>query len=126
MFTPTIELVSADKRGEIYAINLSGDRELLLLHSLAGTLRGGHSHDVPESVMVLMGRMDYQKRYSDGEETTELLVAGELSRNEAGQIHMAYFPEDTYILEWKICKDKHSWKNTNYAPWRDKVDANAK
>ena len=125
-FKPEITLVSEDARGEIYSISLPGDRELMLLHSKAGTLRGGHSHDVPEANMVLAGRMDYQKRDADGNEHAELLVAGEFSRNEAGQIHMAYFPEDTYMVEWKICKDKHSWKNENYAPWREKVVAGVK
>ena len=123
-FKPEITLVSEDARGEIYSISLPGDRELMLLHSKAGTLRGGHSHDVPETVMVLTGRLEYHKLRPDFEEVIEL-TGGAVSGNLAGQPHLGYFPEDSWILEWKTCRDKHSWKNTNYAPWREMVDANA-
>ena len=44
-FEPTIKLEHADSRGEIYSISLPGDKELMLLHSKAGALRGGHAHD---------------------------------------------------------------------------------
>lgn len=122
---PEITLVSEDARGEIYAIEI-GDRELILLHSKAGTLRGGHSHDVPESNMVLTGKLRYTKMFEDGVVITQLLQDGDVSRNEANQVHRGYFEEDSWMLEWKICKDKSSWKNTNYKPWRDEVDAHAR
>lgn len=140
---PTIKRVSADARGEIYSIELPGtNRELMLLHSKAGVLRGGHSHDCPESVMMLKGKMRYRKmRYpertwppeefrEDGwkppERQPAILRDGDTSWNDAWQPHMAEFLEDSWVIEWKVCKNKNSWKNENYAPWRKMVDANVK
>ena len=131
-FKPEITLVSEDARGEIYSISLPGDRELMLLHSKAGTLRGGHSHDVPESNMVLTGKVKYQRIIPEawvsgrkGVSRWQILGDGGSLFNEANEIHMGEFLEDSWMIEWKVCKDKHSWKNTNYAPWREMVDANA-
>ena len=127
---PEITLGHEDDRGEMYSISLPGDRELMLLHSKKGSLRGGHSHDVPESVMVLTGKMLYRKlppAYGPWEPAvrSEILHDGGCSRNPAGENHMGEFLEDTWLIEWKTCKDKHSWKNQNYSPWREKVEANA-
>lgn len=121
---PTITKVHSDARGEMYAITI-GDRELILLHSKAGTLRGGHSHDVPEQVMVLTGEMRYHKRPLSIEPIDVVLVDGDCSYNKAGEIHMGEFETDSWILEWKICKDKHSWRNDDYEPWRTQVKASA-
>ena len=125
MAEPTITKVHEDSRGEMYAIAL-GDRELILLHSRAGSVRGGHSHDVPEQVMVLTGKLQYHKLSETGLEVIAVLREGECSYNAAGEIHMGEFPEDSWILEWKICPDKHTWRNTDYAPWRGKVMAHAR
>lgn len=123
--SPTITLVSQDARGEIYSISLPGDRELMLLHSKKGTLRGGHSHDVAEQVMVLSGKMRYHKLYSHGA-GQDILVGGESSMNHTGQIHMGEFLEDTWLIEWKIGTTRTGWKNTNYAPWREMVEGHAR
>ena len=131
MTEPTLTKVHSDARGEMYSITI-GDRELMLLHSKAGTLRGGHSHDVPEGVMVLTGKMRYhklQQKTFRGEfrewDAQEVLTEGEYSFNPSGEPHMGEFVEDTWILEWKICKDKHSWRNDDYEPWRAEVKASA-
>ena len=132
-FRPAISLVHEDARGEMYSISLPGDRELMLLHSHAGALRGGHSHDVAEQVMVLDGLMRYRKHRAEftdtsGSESTseELLREGDTSYNAAGRDHMGEFFQDTWLVEWKIGTTKTGWKNTNYAPWRKEVDANAR
>ena len=125
-FKPEITLVHEDERGEMYSISLPGDRELMLLHSKQGSLRGGHSHDVPESVMVLTGKMRYTKQLPGYKLYTEELHDGDSSRNDKGENHMGEFLKDTWLIEWKVCKDKHSWKNQNYGPWREKVEANAR
>ena len=123
---PTITKVHEDSRGEMYSILLSGDRELMLLHSKAGSLRGGHSHDVPESIMVLTGKMHYSKRNPvSGFSHRDFLTEGDCSYNPSAEIHMGDFPEDTWLIEWKHAK-KGEWKNENYGPWREKVDANAR
>ena len=145
MFTPTIERVSADDRGEIYAITLPDDQEFLLLHSRAGSLRGGHSHDVDERVCMLTGKMRYHKKstgkmrqdivgvlrtFSDeGQPTDQSLLAtvvkaGETSYNYAHEIHMGEFLEDSWLLEYKLNTKKGAWVNSDYAPWREKVTAN--
>ena len=125
-FEPTIKLQHADSRGEIYSISLPGDQELMLLHSKAGSLRGGHSHSVDEVVVVLMGGLRYYKKIAGGELITDL-HAGETSFTPAGQVHLGGFlEEDTWLIERKIGARKEEWKNdVEYKPYRDRVVANA-
>ena len=122
---PRLALVHSDQRGELFSITLLGDRELMLLFSKAGSLRGGHAHDVPEAVMLLEGRMRYHKLDVTGKEQTEELTAGDASSNPAGQVHMGEFLEDTWLIEWKIGTTAKGWRNINYEPWRAKVRASA-
>ena len=123
-FEPTIQLVHADSRGEMYSISLPGDRELMLLHSTKGSLRGGHSHDVPESVMVLTGQMRYHKTRGLGfANNWNDFGEGEYSTNDAGKIHMGEFLEDTWLIEWKIGSKKQESKTVDYEPYRVKVRA---
>ena len=123
--SPSIKMVSSDARGEIYVVTLPGDRELLLLHSVAGTLRGGHSHDVDEVVTVLSGELVYHKLEKGGGEQLSMLRAGETSFNKAGEVHMGEFITDVWLTEWKIAAHKGTWSNKDYAPWREKVLAHA-
>ena len=125
MFEPTIKLEHADSRGEIYSISLPGDKELMLLHSKAGALRGGHAHDCDEIVVLLTGEIAYDKRSANKIDWAEVLNKGDTSFVPKGEFHMAEFLKDSWLLEWKICKDKHSWRNIDYKPYRDKVNANA-
>ena len=121
---PTITKVSADERGEIFSLSLPGDREMLLLHSFKGTLRGGHSHSCPEAVLLLTGRMRYYKRTPEsGQEWTEEVIGGQDSYNAAGVVHLGEFLEDSWLIEWKINVTKEGWTSENYAPYRDKVIA---
>jgi len=124
VFTPAISLVHADARGEMYSISLPGDQELMLLHSKRGSLRGGHSHDVPECVMVLTGGLRYRKRTPNGVERTEELKAGDCAFTPAGEIHLGQFLEDTWITELKLAA-KGQWSQENYTPWRTEVEHNA-
>lgn len=121
--TPTITKVSEDERGEIYAVNLPGNRELMLLHSLKGTLRGGHSHTCDEAVLLLSGSLRYTKRTPDGHEWNLDVKPGDATFNPAGVVHLGEFLEDSYLIEWKIGVTKKGWKNTDHAPYRDKVTA---
>lgn len=123
--TPSIKEVSRDARGEIYVITLPGDRELLLLHSFKGTLRGGHSHDVNEIVTMLSGKMLYHKRIN-GRDVTVRMLPGDTSFNPAGEAHMGEFTEDTWLTEWKIGTKIGAWTNEDYAPWREQVMAHAR
>ena len=125
MFTPIIKLEYSDARGEIYSIALPGDRELMLLHSVEGSLRGGHCHDVDEVVMVLTGSLQYWKRTEEGSETTFGMYAGESVFHRAGNYHLGEFLEDTWLIEWKIGTDKNGWVNIDDPVWRERVKANA-
>ena len=122
-FTPTISLVLADKRGEIYSIALPDKRELMLLHSVKGSKRGGHSHSVKEAVLVLLDKMRYFKKASDGQrrETDFILEPGISSHTAAHVAHYAEFLEDTWIIELKDAKIGE-WQQQNYQPWRDIVE----
>jgi len=140
MFTPVLKLEHSDARGEIYSIPLPGDKELMLLHSKEGSLRGGHCHDVDEVVLLLTGKMVYHKRKEDGPEKIYELDAGTVSRpptditagvklhglsfNPAGEYHMGEFLEDTWLIEYKIGVTKTEWRNIDYEPWRERVKAN--
>lgn len=121
---PVLKKVHEDARGQMYAIVLPDGSELMLLHSKKGTLRGGHSHDVPESIMVLSGEMEYHKRPNAISPIHETLVSGDCSGNAAGEIHMGEFIEDTWLIEWKITGGK-PWMNKDYEPWRELVRASA-
>lgn len=123
-FTPTIEQVSADARGEIYSIALPGNKELMLLHSVAGSLRGGHAHDCGEVITLLTGAVHYDKREQDGSAWTEEMGPGDARFVPQGVYHLAEFTEDSWLLEWKLTKDKTTWRNLDHKPWREKVAAN--
>ena len=125
-FTPTISLVLADQRGEIYSLSLPDNRELMLLHSVKGSKRGGHSHSVREAVMVLQGRMRYSKKAVDGQrrETRFILEPGTSSPTAAHVVHMAEFLEDTWLIELKDAKIGE-WTQAIYQPWRDIVEGKA-
>ena len=122
---PTLELVHSDARGEMYSISLPGDRELMLLFSRKGTRRGGHSHSVPETIMLLDGKMRYHKLNADCPRPPEELGPGDCSRNEAGEVHMGEFTEPTWLIEFKLAK-KGEWTQENYIPWRRLVEESLK
>lgn len=132
METPVFKLEHSDARGEIFSITLPGEQELMLLHSKKGSLRGGHSHDVDEIVVVLTGAMQYSKKTNKtrrpgviGGYWEEHLRGGDSSRNGVGVYHLAEFLEDSWVLEWKINTHKGGWQNIDDEEWREKVKANA-
>jgi len=120
-------MVHSDARGEIFVINLPDDQELVLLHSVKGTKRGGHAHDVPESILLLSGAMEYRKKDNNhAPPQAEGLYEGDSSVNRAGVYHVGQFLEDSWLIEWKIGTKKGEWKNIDYPPWREQVEAAAK
>jgi len=125
MFIPTIEQVSSDARGEIYVIHLPEDRELVLIHSKEGSLRGGHAHDVDEVVVLLSGAMRYHRKTISGPTLTDRLHPGDASFNPAQLFHMAEFLEDSWLMESKLTTPKGAWRNIDYNPWRAQVAVNA-
>ena len=122
---PVLKLEHSDKRGEIYSIALDGDREMMLLFSKKGSVRGGHAHDVDEVVLVLSGMLKYTKRSDDTSERRHVLGSGAFIRHTAGEYHLAEFIEDTWLIEWKLNTTKHAWKNVNWPAYRELVNANA-
>lgn len=115
-----IKLEYSDPRGDIYSIAIPPDQELMLFFCKAGYLRGGHSHDVPEVVLLLSGRMKYHK-VVNGEDDTLELGPGEVSYNLPGQPHMGEFLEDSWLIEWKIGTKVGDWTTTDYEPYRAMV-----
>ena len=125
MANPELTLVHSDSRGELYSILLPTGQEVMLLHSVAGSRRGGHSHNVAEDVMILSGRMRYWKlSLENGAYSIEELGPGTISSNAPGQAHMGEFWEDTWLLEIKHAK-KGEWTQANYPPWRSIVERRA-
>ena len=104
----------------MYAIDLPDNREVMLLFSKAGTLRGGHSHSVPEQVLVLTGRMLYHKMRPGRSGIVTELEPGDCSFNDAGVIHMGEFLEDSWIIEAKMAR-KGEWSQIDYEPYRARV-----
>ena len=124
---PTIHLEHADNRGEIYSIELPDGQELMLLHSVAGSLRGGHSHSCNEVVLLLSGKMRYHKHLNGLPNDTQIkmMSGGDLSYNSAGQNHMGEFLEDSWVVELKLAR-KGEWTQANYAPYREQVEESAR
>ena len=123
MFTPVLKLEHSDSRGEIYSVTLPGERELMLLHSKEGSLRGGHAHDVDEIVVMLTGKMRYHIK-NDKDEYEEIALAGESTFHPASEYHMGEFLEDTWLIEWKIGTSKGQSKNIDDPAWRERVKTN--
>ena len=101
----------------------------MLLHSKAGSIRGGHAHDVDEVVVLLTGKLKYRKRIeNDSKARPEWQIEmgeGDTIFHERGEYHLAEFTEESWLLEWKIQTNKKGWKNIDYADWRRLVQANA-
>ncbi len=96
----------------------------MLIHSVAGAKRGGHSHNCPETVMLLTGKMRYSKvdvlgdRPDLSNPIKTLLHEGESSMNSRGVSHMGEFLEDTWLIERKLGVEAHSAIDTDYEPFR--------
>lgn len=118
-----VKLEQADARGEIYSLLLPTGEELMLFHCKAGYLRGGHSHNVPEVVMVLSGQLTYYKK--KGLEVVMMAggLPGKVIWNLPGVPHMAEFLEDSWVIEYKIGTPAGTAVTTSYPPFRDQVDA---
>lgn len=121
IFTPDIKLEQADERGEVYSISLPDNRELMLFHSKAGYLRGGHSHDVDEVVIMLSGRMNYYKTPHDKLSHIVDMQPGDTSRNCAEEPHMGDFLEDSWLIEYKINTPARSAVDTDYEPYKKRM-----
>ena len=115
-----IKLEHSDARGEIYSIQLPDDQELMLFHCKKGYMRGGHSHDAREMVMLLSGRMRYYKVGAFAETVVEL-KPGDVSYNQPGEAHMGEFLEDSWLVEAKLGTKNGDWSTTDYEPYRQLV-----
>ena len=117
-----LDQVHEDIRGTMYRLLLPGNRELMVLFCKAGYYRGGHSHDQDEMVMLLSGKMRYHKWINDVEQVTELWE-GNVTYNTAGCPHLAYFLEDSWVLDWKLDIGPHAAPGvtTDFEPFRQRV-----
>lgn len=123
MLGPELKLEHTDSRGEIYSISLPDGHEVMLLRSVAGSLRGGHSHSCPERVVLLSGEMRYWLR-QHGQDTSHILYAGDAMYHDENVIHMGDFISDSWLIECKLAK-KGEWTQQDYEPYRAMVRENA-
>ena len=122
MNIPTItEVAGKDKRGNFYIVTLPNGIKGNLIFTYKGYYRGGHSHNVDESTMVLSGQLKYILPYEE-----KILNPGDIQHNKAGEVHLGYFMEDTWILDWQINPNNIEIITTNYPPLRKFVDEQMK
>ena len=95
------ENIHSDSRGDIYRVLLPGNQELMLFFCKAGFLRGGHSHNCDEMVILLSGKMRYHKWQDGAEELTDL-QEGQVSYTPAGVAHLGEFLTDCWLIDWKL------------------------
>lgn len=120
MESPTLVHEHSDSRGDIWSLQLPGNREVMLLRSVKGSFRGGHSHSCPETIVVLEGLMRYWKKSRQGREWKYILGGGDRSDNAPGEVHMGEFLEETWLLEVKHAR-KGEWTQEDYEPYRSRV-----
>ena len=109
-----------DPRGSIFSVAIPDNRELMLFYCKKGYLRGGHSHNVDEIVVVLSGHLKYHKMLGEDEHIT-FYSDGDYIVNLAGQPHMAEFLENSWVMEWKLDTHNGEWSTTDYEPFRERV-----
>jgi quercetin dioxygenase-like cupin family protein len=118
-----LEPIRADSRGASYRVLLPDNSEMVLIFTKKGAMRGGHSHDKPETSMVLSGRMKYWKKLADGREIEFEHGPGETLHNEPGEVHMALALEEGWLMDWKIGAKVGECTTTNYEPYRARIRA---
>ena len=121
IFAPKIEPIFEDSRGASYRVVFPDNIEMILIYTKKGAMRGGHSHDRPETSMVLSGRMHYSKILNDGSEIYFDHGSGETLHNEPGEVHMATALESGWLMDWKIGTKIGECITTNYEPYRAKI-----
>jgi hypothetical protein len=123
---PKVELIAEDFRGASWSLKFPNNTEAVIIYTNKGVYRGGHSHNRPETSIVLTGRMKYWKTYQSGREEVFEHGPGETLFNAPGDIHLAYAVESGWLLDWKIGTKIGEAVTTNYQPYRAKVDAQMK
>lgn len=119
---PKLTLIAKDMRGASWSLLFPDNREAVLIFTRKGFYRGGHSHDKPETSIVLTGRMRYRKMTEDGKENTFTQGPGDVLYNKPGEIHLAHALEDGWLMDWKINTLKGEATSMNYPPYRKFVD----
>jgi quercetin dioxygenase-like cupin family protein len=119
---PVLKSIAKDARGASWSLLFPDGSEAVLIFTKKGMLRGGHSHDRPETSLLLTGRIKYWKIDLDGRETEFVHEAGQELHNAPGEIHMAEALEDYWLFDWKVGAKMGETKTTNYPPYREKVD----
>lgn len=125
MESPKIQPIAEDFRGASWSLMLPNGQELVLIYTKKGMYRGGHSHNFPETSIVISGKMQYKKKFPDGREIEFEHGAGEVLHNEPNEVHVAQATEDGWLLDVKAAKQS-DWVTTNYPAYRAKVDEQVK
>lgn len=117
MEEPKLTKIHEDSRGEMYQILLPNGQEIMLLHSVEGSLRGGHSHTADEVVVLVSGHLEYHK----GQHGSPLdIAAGQPVINFEGVPHYGKFLSDSWLLEFKYGDNSRvgEWENVDDEPMR--------
>jgi hypothetical protein len=120
--TPSLHLIAEDFRGASWSLLLPDGTEAVLIHSLSGVLRGGHYHDCPETSILLSGKVHYWKKLTDGTEIEFDEKPGETLHNEPGEVHLARFDADSWLLDWKVGVKAGEAKTVNVPEFRKLVE----
>jgi hypothetical protein len=122
---PKLTKIAEDHRGASWSITLPGGQELVLIRTKAGFWRGGHSHNVHETSVLLSGRALYLKKFASrtgGQEFAVIHETGHSLHNEPGEVHAALALEDYWLIDLRPGTTADQVKSTNWGPWRRLVE----
>ena len=115
-----MNLVSEDKRGQIYEIGVIDGQHVNILVTKAGFMRGGHFHDYPEEFYVLWGELHWTEAPTPvgnpGTVNNTQYAMGGLMKSQPGIPHMLYAITDSVVVEFR--PEHTPFKATDYEPMR--------
>jgi quercetin dioxygenase-like cupin family protein len=112
--------IHEDKRGEIAQIQFH-DTTYELFEIVKGALRGGHSHTVDATFIVLYGKVQYREiLLEESKEKRMDLQRGDIHLIRAGTPHLVLGLEDSLAVEYR---HGGKYESINYPPYRKLVEA---
>ena len=96
-----VDFSFSDARGRLTQLVHDGYRQVNVLYTNQGVIRGGHYHrKCGEAFFVISGSVEVTLKKADGEETeTVLFGKDEFFAIQPFTIHSMYFPEDCLMVQ---------------------------
>jgi hypothetical protein len=112
--------IHEDKRGGIAEIQFH-DRAYEFFEIVKGAARGGHSHTVDTTLILLYGKLRYSEMQVGDPpiEKQMILEFGDSHKIRADVPHLVIGLENSLALEFR---HEGKYENTNYAPYRKIVE----